>query len=276
MKVTKMKNFKKKIVVITGAAAGMGRAYAVEFARLGAILALNDFDKAGLDETIRLISKKYPKVKVLGKAFDVGSREQMNEFAEQVKLTFGNAHVIINNAGIAGGAKPVWEITDEALDRVIRVNLMGVIHGTRAFLPQLFANKEGAVINVSSIFGLVGTPFNSDYCATKFAVRGFTEALMVELHDTPIQVHLVHPGGIKTNIAKGSENGAEFEEKYLKTTPEDMVKHVIKKVKQNEPRIVYGYQARRVWFASLALRLKARNEVFYKEFKEFIDQYKPF
>lgn len=271
-----MKNFKNKIIVVTGAGSGMGRAYALEFARLGAILALNDYDKVGLDETIRLVSAKYSRSKVLAKAFDVSNREAMNDFADQVKLTFGNAHVIINNAGIGGGGKPVWELADSDYDRVIGINLFGVINGTRAFLPQLFENREGAVINVSSIFGLVGTPFNSDYCATKFAVRGFTEALMVELFATPISVHLVHPGGIKTNIAKNSENGAEFEEKYLKTTPEDMVKYVIKKVKQGEPRIVYGYQARRVWLASVAMRLKARNELLYKEMKSFMDKYKPF
>lgn len=273
-----MKNFKNKIVVVTGAGSGMGRAYALEFARLGAILALNDFDKAGLDETIRLVAKKHPKIKVLGKAFDVSQREQMNDFADQVKLSFGNAHVIINNAGVSGGAKPVWELADQEIDRVMGINLFGVIYGTRAFLPQLFANKEGAVINVSSIFGLIGTPFNADYCATKFAVRGFTEALMVELHDTPIGVHLVHPGGIKTNIAKSSnsEFGADFEERYLKTSADDIVKYVIKKVKQGEPRIVYGYQARRVQWASLALNLKSRNAFIYKEMKEFIEQYKPF
>lgn len=272
-----MKNFKNKVVVVTGAAAGMGRAYALAFARLGAILALNDFDKKGLDETIRMVASRYPKIKVLGKAFDVGSRKEMNDFADQVKLTFGNAHVIINNAGISGGGKPVWALDDADYDRVIQINLFGVINGTRAFLPQLFENREGAVINVSSIFGLVGTPFNSDYCATKFAVRGFTESLMVELLNTPISVHLVHPGGIKTNIAKNNaEHGAEFEAKYLKTSPEDIVEYVIKKVKQGEPRIVYGYQARRVWLSSIALRLKARNQVIYKEMQEFVDQYRPF
>lgn len=271
-----MKSFKNKVVVITGAGSGMGRAYALEFANQGAVLALNDYDKIGLDETIQLLNKKNSKTKVLAKAFDVGNRQAMAEFADQVKLTFGNAHTIINNAGIGGGGKPVWLLEDTDYDRVININFFGVVNGTRAFLPQLIANREGAVVNVSSIFGLVGTPGNSDYCAAKFAVRGFTESLMVELYDTPIQVHLVHPGGIKTNIAKNSENGAEFEEKYLKTSADDIVKYVIKKIKQNEPRIVYGHQARRVQLASVAMNLKSRNELLFKEMREFIDKYKPF
>ena len=195
-----MKNFADKIVVITGAGSGMGRAYALEFARLGARLALNDFDAKGLAETLAMLPHA-PAGAVYSEVFDVGDQAAVYAFAAAVQARLGNAHVVINNAGIAGGGRPVWLKDEAAYQRTMQVNFFGVVYGTRAFLPQLLANGEGAIVNVSSVFGLVGTPDASDYCAAKFAVRGFTESLMVELQQSPISVHLVHPGGVRTNIA---------------------------------------------------------------------------
>ena len=204
-----MKNFNNKVVVITGAGSGMGRAYALEFARLGARLALNDFDATGLTETLAMLPG-LPTDSVHSQVFDVGDKTAMHDFAAAVQARLGNAHVVINNAGISGGGLPVWLKDDAAYARTMQVNFFGVVYGTRAFLPQLLANGEGAIINVSSVFGLVGTPDTSDYCASKFAVRGFTESLMVELQQSPISVHLVHPGGVRTNIAKDVEGGEAF------------------------------------------------------------------
>ncbi len=131
----------------------------------------------------------------LQSAFDVSDRDAMYRFADHVHTELGGAHVIINNAGVAGCGRPVWSATDADYERIMGINFYGVVHGTRAFLPQIRARGEGAVVNISSIFGLTGTPSSSDYCATKFAVRGFTESLMVEMVNEPITVHLVHPGG---------------------------------------------------------------------------------
>jgi short-subunit dehydrogenase len=224
----------------------------------------------GLAQTLELLKGTQPKA-VYSKAFDVGDKDAMYTFAAEVKAQLGSAHVIINNAGIASNGLPVW-LKDEAdYERTMQVNFFGVLYGTRAFLPQLLENGEGAVVNVSSVFGLVGTPETSDYCASKFAVRGFTEALMVELHESPISVHLVHPGGVKTNIAKGVEGGEEFADKFLKTDPLDVARHVIKCIRSGKQRIVFGHQSFRVWLASWAMSLERRNRLIFKQMKDLRD-----
>ena len=248
-----MKNFKDKVVVVTGAGSGMGRAYAIEFGRLGARLALNDFDAKGLAETVALLAQSGTGG-VLSQVFDVSARDAMHDFAEQVKTELGNAHVIINNAGIEGSGKPLWATNDQSYERVMNINFFGVVHGTKAFLPQLIANGEGAVVNVSSIFGLIGTPNHSDYCASKFAVRGFTEALMVELQESSVSVHLVHPGGIATNIAQHDSSQA-FAGKYLSTPPEAIAKRVVQGIRRREARIVYGYGSMKTWLGACLLPL---------------------
>lgn len=133
------------------------------------------------------------------------------------------------------------------------------------------ANREGAVVNVSSIFGLVGTPNNSDYCASKFAVRGFTESLMVELSSSKIQVHLVHPGGIATNIASKAEH-AKFAQKFLTTPADEIVEVVRKGIENNEPRIVYGNNAARVWFAARFLPFKVLRDLLWKQMGPTLNQ----
>lgn len=264
-----MRNFRNKVVVITGAGSGMGRAYAVEFARLGAHLALNDYDANGLAETVSLVSRQ-SRVSVHSGAFDVSDRAAMNHFADRVKDCLGNAHVVINNAGIDGCNQPVWTTPAEAYERIMRINFFGVVNGTQAFLPQLLENGEGAIVNVSSIFGLIGPPNYADYSASKFAVRGFTEALMVELLKTPISVHLVHPGGIATNIARG-EGAQAFKSKYLTTPPEDLVRHVIRGIRRGTPKIVYGKDSLKTWFGANLLPMRLLVRTIWAEMSRVID-----
>lgn len=264
-----MKQFNNKVVVVTGAASGMGREYALEFARLGALVAMTDVNEKALAEThamVKKITDKYTCCEVM----NIASQEDVQAFAETVKNKLGNAHVIINNAGIGGGGAPVWAQDMDQFQLTMNINFFAVVNVTKAFLPQLLKNQEGAVVNVSSVFGLIGTPGTSDYCASKFAVRGFSESLMVELADTPISVHLVHPGGIKTNIAKDSKNGAEFEAKYLKTSPLTAVRIVIDGIKTGKQRMVFGYQSSLLRFLTL-LPLKLRNWILNREMSDLRD-----
>ncbi|MCB9487695.1 MAG: SDR family oxidoreductase [Deltaproteobacteria bacterium] len=263
-----MKSFCDKVVVVTGAGGGMGRAYAEAFAREGAKLSLNDWDGAALEETReRALKLGAPAVHAV--AFDVSNKDEMYAFAASTKEALGNAHVIVNNAGVEGDARPIWEISDELFERVININLWGVIHGTRAFLPQLFDNGEGAVVNVSSVFGLVGPPLNGDYCTAKFAVRGFTECLMAELHESPISVHVVHPGGIATNICK-TERSRDFGAKFLLTPPEDIVRVVIDGIRRGRRKIVYGNDSLRAWFGSNFLPLRILNIIMNFELRRVV------
>lgn len=257
-----MRDFNNKIVVITGAASGMGRAYALAFARQGSQLALCDVDEAGLQETAAQVAAE-ASVKVFCSVVNVADEAAVFGFADAVRTELGNAHCIINNAGIEGGLEPAWNLDARTVARVMAVNFDGVVYGTRAFLPQLEANGEGCVVNISSIFGLVGTPRNADYCASKFAVRGFTEALMIDLWESPVTAHLVHPGGIATNIVR-NRNFQTLSEEFLTTPPGEIAEVVITALKKGKPRIVYGNMAFRTWLVSKLLSLGLQNRLIWR------------
>lgn len=267
-----MKDFENKVVVITGAGSGMGRAYAIEFGKLGAKLALNDYEEGPLNETLEILNQQAVS-EVYSELFDVSDKVKMFAFADNVKSKLGNAHVIINNAGIEGSTLTAYHTSIPDFHRIMNINFFGVLNGTKAFLPQLIENKEGAVVNISSVFGLVGMPHNADYCASKFAVRGFTEALAIEFHDSPISIHCVHPGGIATNIAR-KEAGQAFSKKYLTTPPEVMVKHVIKCIGTGQPKIVYGRDSFRMWLAGNLVPKRVLNSVIYRELSKVMDMSK--
>jgi NAD(P)-dependent dehydrogenase (short-subunit alcohol dehydrogenase family) len=263
-----MKSFGGKTIVITGAGSGMGRAYAIEFARRGAQLALNDYDADTLAETVALLPDA---TAALQSAFDVSDRDAMYRFADQVRSELGGAHVVINNAGVGGSGKSVWSSQDADYVHIMGINFYGVVHGTRAFLPQLRAHGEGAIVNVSSIFGLTGTPNSSDYCASKFAVRGFTESLMVEMVNEPITIHLVHPGGIATNIAK-SAGADDFANKFLRTDPAEVATRVAESILKRRPRIVLGYGARKAQIGANFLPRTILTRMLWKQIGPTIDK----
>lgn len=264
-----MKSYKNKIVVVTGAGSGMGRAYALEAAARGARLALNDYDEAALAQTEALLPTG---TEVLSAAFDVAKRAAVYSFAASVHQTLGAADVVINNAGIEGSGKPGWAWEDEELQRVLDINFWGVVHGTRAFLPQLLEdNRSTALVNVSSLFGLLGSPNQADYCAAKFAVRGFTEALSVELVKTNLRVHLVHPGGIATNIAR-HDRGQGFATKYLKTSPEAIAKLVLDTAGTGRGRIVDGHRAGLTYWGVRTLPQRLMARLVWRDMAPVLDQ----
>ncbi len=227
-----MKDFHNKVAVITGAGSGIGRALAHDLAAAGARLALSDVNQVGLQETADALNLGSDRL--ITEAFDVADRDAFYAFAERVTGHFGAVHLVFNNAGVALGAT-VEDMSYEDFEWLMGINFWGVVYGTKAFLPHLKAAGEGHIVNVSSVFGLIGVPTQSAYNASKFAVRGFTEALRqeLEMEGGRVSCTSVHPGGIKTNIARNARMGAGVEkitggdgdkarrasEKMFRTTP---------------------------------------------------------
>jgi len=216
-----VRDFTNRVAAVTGAGSGIGRALAVELARRGCHLALSDVDKIGLDATAEMVAP-YP-VTVTSAPVDVADRVAVEEWADVVVNEHGRINLIFNNAGVALGAS-VETMTYEDFEWLMNINFWGVVHGTKAFLPHLKAAGEGHIINISSVFGLVGVPSQSAYNAAKFAVRGFTEALRIELdiERCGVSCTTIHPGGIKTNIARN----ARFDASALEMVGQDPAKLV--------------------------------------------------
>ena len=195
--------FEGKVAVITGAGSGIGRALAVQLAGLGARLAICDVDPDGLAATAVLCEARGAVVKA--DQLDVTERAAVAAYASEVRTWFGTVNQVYSNAGIAFYGEVEHESFKD-IERVLDVNFWGVVNVTKAFLPHVIASGDGHVVNVSSLFGLITFPGQSAYNASKFAVRGFTEALRQEmlLAGHPVRVTCVHPGGIKTAIARNA------------------------------------------------------------------------
>lgn len=251
-----MKNFNGKVAAITGAGSGIGRQLALQLAQQGANLALSDMNEQGLAETLHLL-KAYP-VQVTLTKLDVADREAVYAWAEQCFKDFGKVNLIFNNAGVAL-ASTVEGMSYDELEWIFNINFWGVVYGTKAFLPYLKQSGEGHIINTSSLFGLTAQPTQSAYNATKFAVRGFTEALRQELdmEQSGVSATSVHPGGIRTNIANAArmsdsiralgmnpERASRSFNKVLKTPPELAAKVILDGVKANKARVLIGNDAK--------------------------------
>lgn len=253
-----MKDLNGKIAVITGAGSGIGRALAQELARAGAKLALCDIDIKNLRETQWLLNDQgYQGVCNLYQ-LDVSQKAQIAGFAQQVISDFETVDLVINNAGVSSSGR-VHELTYDTLEWTININLWGVIYVTKAFLPYLLHRPEAAIVNVSSVYGLLGIPGQAAYCASKFGVRGFSEALRQEYHQSNITVTVVFPGGVKTNIARNSKTDyqvspEEYEkairkiEATFQTTPEEAAQLIIKGIQAKTPRVLIGKDARKIDF----------------------------
>jgi short-subunit dehydrogenase len=253
-----MKSFKDKVAAITGAASGMGRTLALELARRGCHLALSDVNEVGLAETARQAATQG--VKVTTAKVNVADRDAVYAWAAEVVGDHGKVNLIFNNAGVALGAK-VADVRPEDFQWIMGINFWGVVWGTQAFLPHLKASGEGHVINLSSLFGLLSVPTQGTYNATKFAVRGFTEALRqeLELEDSCVSATCVHPGGIRTNIAMSAriderltaqmgvnaDKARKRFDKMLNTTSaESAALQILAAVEKNKRRVLVGVDAK--------------------------------
>ena len=250
-----MSTLRDKVVVITGAGSGIGRALAFQAASEGAILALSDWNELPVKETLRLATGKRVG-EGIARRVDVRSQGEVNAFASEVQAAFGGAHVVVNNAGVSL-SDTVGSMKREDFEWLIDINFWGVVRGTEAFLPQLRARDDAHLVNISSIFGIVGIPGQSAYNASKFAVRGFSESLRQELHGSSVKVTCVHPGGVRTNIIRNGKmnttsQGAvaipekvatEFD-KLARTSPEEAARIIWKGTMAGAPRVLVGADAK--------------------------------
>jgi NAD(P)-dependent dehydrogenase (short-subunit alcohol dehydrogenase family) len=237
-----MRDFRDRVAVVTGAASGIGRALAQALGRRGARLALVDVNEAGLEEVARELRERGGRVSL--HVADVSDRARMAELPGEVAAEHGGVSLLVNNAGVSV-AGTLEEQSFDDLDWILGINLWGVIHGCKFFLPLLRREREAHIVNLSSMLGLVGFPGQSSYCASKFAVRGLSEALWVELRDAGIGVTCVHPGGVATQIARDARgiapaDRARMVERFAARglPPERAAERILRGVERRRMRVV--------------------------------------
>jgi short-subunit dehydrogenase len=255
--------FKDKVAVVTGAGSGIGRALALQLARAGAQLALSDINQVALTETIRQINTAGPAdgtpLKVKGYPLDVADKASVFAHAQEVIGDFGTVHVLFNNAGttLVG---TVANTSIEEFEWQLGINMWGVVYVTKAFMPTMLKQREGTIVNISSVFGLLSFACQGAYSMSKFAVRGLTECLWSELEGSGVNAVCVHPGGIKTNIEKAGRRvklAGSVEElltanadKMLTTSPERCAADILKGIHRGDRRILTGNNSTTMFWLS--------------------------
>ncbi len=255
-----MRSLRGRVVAITGAGSGIGRGLAEVCAARGCRLALADRDADGLQATFVALSGAAGDAPIATTVLDVADRDALFAWADATAKHFGAVHVIVNNAGVALGAT-VEGASESDVRWILDINLYGVIHGTRAFLPHLRAAGFGHVVNISSIFGIIPVPTQSYYCASKAAVRAFTEVLRqeLELEGSPVSATVVHPGGVRTEIARRSRSSelgmravmgrdvkdsqADFD-RYLRLDARAAAEQIVRAVERDQRRVLVGADAK--------------------------------
>ena len=240
-----MKQLKDRTAVVTGAGSGIGRAVSLLLAKEGCRLAIADINHVGLEETKQ-------QIEALGRPVsthivDVSDKARMQAFVGEVVAAHGGVQVLVNNAGVAV-AKSFADHTVEDFEWLMGINFWGVVYGCKFFLPELQKSEESHIVNISSLFGLVGVPLQTSYCASKFAVRGFSEALRIELATSNVGVTSVHPGGIATNIAASSRHNEDAESEALHQRSVKLFKNmmpasgaalrILKGIQKNKARVL--------------------------------------
>jgi NAD(P)-dependent dehydrogenase (short-subunit alcohol dehydrogenase family) len=257
-----MREFGGRVAAITGAGSGIGRALAQALARQGAHLALGDIDGTGLAETVAQCEGFG--TKITSRHLDVADRDAVYAWAESVVRDHGRVNLVVNNAGVALGAT-VESMSYEDFEWLMNINFWGVVYGSKAFLPHLKQAGEGHIVNVSSVFGLISVPTQSAYNAAKFAVRGFSDTLRMELdiEGAKVSVTTIHPGGVKTNIARHARMDAsvrdvagdpekaikDFERAFI-TSPDKAATQILAAVRRDRRRALIGPDAKVIDFVS--------------------------
>ena len=247
-----MKTLANKVAAVTGAASGIGQMLAVNLARQGCTVAISDIDEAGLRQTATMLEKQNRTFSV--HTVNVARQDQVARYADEAVQQHGRMDMIINNAGVAL-AQSVEEVTYEDFQWLMDINFWGIVHGVKAFLPHIKKQTEGHIVNISSVNGFITWPNNGPYCASKFAVKGLTEALWQEMRNTSIRVSCVHPGGIKTNIARNArfyrspgnkmnhaQTVAAFD-KIAGTSADKAARQIIAGILKDKQRILVGPDA---------------------------------
>jgi NAD(P)-dependent dehydrogenase (short-subunit alcohol dehydrogenase family) len=244
-------NLKGRVAVITGAGSGIGRATALSLARRGCHLALCDINESGLEQTQAQVSATG--MRASAHPLDVASREAVAALPAAVFEAHGRADLLINNAGVAL-AGTFDQVSEADFDWLMEINFHAVVRMTRAFLPLLKASDDARIVNLSSVFGLISPPGQSAYCASKFAVRGFSNALRHELAGTRVHVSVVHPGGVATAIARNARvatavsaeerrHRMDQADKLLRLPPEEAGEVIVRGVEKRRARILVGRDA---------------------------------
>lgn len=244
-----------RVAVVTGAGSGIGRELAYALGRRGCRLAISDVSEAGLEQTRSALDAAG--VEVVAERLDVADRAAVEAYATQVHDHFGVVHQLYNNAGVAT-SRSLLDLSYAELDRVLQINLWGVIHGTKAFLPHLIASGRGNLVNISSVNAFLPQPGLSAYCTSKYGVRGFTEVVRAEMlaDRLPVVVTVVHPGGVRTNIATAAleharaigqpvtatdeRNTAYYNEKLLRTSAASTAEKIVASVARGRSRVLVG------------------------------------
>jgi NAD(P)-dependent dehydrogenase (short-subunit alcohol dehydrogenase family) len=250
-----MRNLDNAVAVVTGAASGIGRATALALAAKRCELAIADVDEVGLAQTARLLAEHGSKHTT--HVVDVADKLAMQAFADEVARAHGRVHVVVNNAGVTVGAK-LEDHSLEDFEWLVGINFWGVVYGCKFFLPHLQRSGWGTLVNLSSMFGLTGIPGQSSYCATKFAVRGFSESLAIELAHENIDVISVHPGGIRTNIARNSRTNARSHQRVIDwfdrkaMPPERAAAKIVTAIERRRHRVIITPEA---WLTDVVKRI---------------------
>jgi short-subunit dehydrogenase len=228
-------DFANKVALITGTSTGIGRCLAIDFAKLGAAVVGCARNKQQLEQTLIEIRSINPAARMI--PCDVSDREQVNAMFGEILDAFGRIDILINNAGV-GMRMPFADASVEAIEQVMRVNYFGMVYCTHAALPSMIAQRYGHIVNISSVAGKVGTLNLSGYCASKFAMNGFSASLHHELKPLGIHVSVICPGPVRTNFSRTFANTKPKSPAFLMLEPETVSRLVIRAIDRKRFEVV--------------------------------------